>query len=339
MTLSQYYSKTGRDGIGMYCKKKAMLGWRNVWSIISYHILFAQISKNYIKQYKSIREPEGARPRGRPKKTWREIVEKVCQAHKLNRGGMPWIIIADNGWLMTTIGVSGWMFFSGTGSPGLSWTVSREPQNGCLSVLLCTQLLYNLPLTIGISLLISRSWKQQGRGWITESPDLPCPSLPPWVQSSAVAPEFRLIQVLVGCLNLYNSVAQSPVSFTFYESQLYTLQFLVLSAEMPVMDAYACCQAANVTNVKKTNSELRMQEPTDSWTQAIRLWLSGGFEFLTSSLFVTTHVLVSEPWCIPTFFLKTVTVANLRNAHSITSLGSLSIAFFNPENQNRASFL
>jgi len=30
-------------------------------------------------------EVEGAKPRGRPKKTWREIVEKDCQAHKLNR--------------------------------------------------------------------------------------------------------------------------------------------------------------------------------------------------------------------------------------------------------------
>jgi len=28
---------------------------------------------------------EGARPRGRPKKTWREIVEKDCQACKLYR--------------------------------------------------------------------------------------------------------------------------------------------------------------------------------------------------------------------------------------------------------------
>jgi len=29
---------------------------------------------------------EGARPRDRPKKTWREIVEKdFCQSHKLNR--------------------------------------------------------------------------------------------------------------------------------------------------------------------------------------------------------------------------------------------------------------
>jgi len=30
-------------------------------------------------------EMEGARPRGRPKKTWREIVEKDCKACKLNR--------------------------------------------------------------------------------------------------------------------------------------------------------------------------------------------------------------------------------------------------------------
>jgi len=30
-------------------------------------------------------EVEGARPRGRPKKTWREIVQKDCQARKLSR--------------------------------------------------------------------------------------------------------------------------------------------------------------------------------------------------------------------------------------------------------------
>jgi len=30
-------------------------------------------------------EVEGARPRGRPKKTWREIVEKDCQTRKQNR--------------------------------------------------------------------------------------------------------------------------------------------------------------------------------------------------------------------------------------------------------------
>jgi len=31
-------------------------------------------------------EVEGARPRGRPKKTWREIKQKDCQACILNRG-------------------------------------------------------------------------------------------------------------------------------------------------------------------------------------------------------------------------------------------------------------
>jgi len=30
-------------------------------------------------------EVEGVRQRGRPKKTWREIVEKDCQARILNR--------------------------------------------------------------------------------------------------------------------------------------------------------------------------------------------------------------------------------------------------------------
>jgi len=28
---------------------------------------------------------EGARPRGRPKRTWRNVVQKDCQAHKFNR--------------------------------------------------------------------------------------------------------------------------------------------------------------------------------------------------------------------------------------------------------------
>ena len=29
-------------------------------------------------------EVEGSRPRGRPKRTWREVVQKVCQARKWN---------------------------------------------------------------------------------------------------------------------------------------------------------------------------------------------------------------------------------------------------------------
>jgi len=30
-------------------------------------------------------EVEGSRPRGSPKRTWREVVQKDCQAHNLNR--------------------------------------------------------------------------------------------------------------------------------------------------------------------------------------------------------------------------------------------------------------
>jgi len=30
-------------------------------------------------------EVEGSRPRSRPKKTWKEVVQKDCQVHNLNR--------------------------------------------------------------------------------------------------------------------------------------------------------------------------------------------------------------------------------------------------------------
>jgi len=30
-------------------------------------------------------EVEGPRPIGRPKRTWRKVVERDCQAHKLNK--------------------------------------------------------------------------------------------------------------------------------------------------------------------------------------------------------------------------------------------------------------
>ena len=49
-------------------------------------------------------EVEGAWPKGKPKKTWREIVEKDCQVRGLN-----WV--DRSRWIkqirMTTIGVSG----------------------------------------------------------------------------------------------------------------------------------------------------------------------------------------------------------------------------------------
>jgi len=39
---------------------------------------------NWVKKHMEY-EVDSARPRGRSKKTWREIVEKYCQARELNR--------------------------------------------------------------------------------------------------------------------------------------------------------------------------------------------------------------------------------------------------------------
>ena len=86
-------------------------------------------------------EVEGARPRGRPKKTWREIVEKDCKACGLNReytmDHSRWR--KQIGYLMTMMGV--WVnVSSGTGSLGLSQTKSRAVKWLCVCVhdlLLC----------------------------------------------------------------------------------------------------------------------------------------------------------------------------------------------------------
>ena len=70
-------------------------------------------------------EMEGARPRGRPKKTWREIVEKDCRAHGLKREDA-----MDRSRWRKQIGMieCEWVnISSGTGSPGLSRTKSKEP--------------------------------------------------------------------------------------------------------------------------------------------------------------------------------------------------------------------
>ena len=71
---------------------------------------------------------EGARPRGRPKKTWREIVEKDCKACGLNMEDAMdrsrWrkqIGMIDDHDECEWVNVS-----SGTGSPGLSRTKSTE---------------------------------------------------------------------------------------------------------------------------------------------------------------------------------------------------------------------
>jgi len=74
-------------------------------------------------------EVEGTRPRGRPKKTWREIVEKDCRVNGLNTEDA-----MDRSRWRKQIGIIDdhdeceWVYVSsGTGSPGLSRTNSTEP--------------------------------------------------------------------------------------------------------------------------------------------------------------------------------------------------------------------
>jgi len=43
-----------------------------------------QKDDDWVKKYTEY-EVKGQRPRGRPNRTWREVVEKDCQARKLNK--------------------------------------------------------------------------------------------------------------------------------------------------------------------------------------------------------------------------------------------------------------
>jgi len=55
-------------------------------------------------------EVEGPRLRGRPKRTWREVVREDCQAHKMNKDIVPLIVVMeedDKGCPMIRMGVSG----------------------------------------------------------------------------------------------------------------------------------------------------------------------------------------------------------------------------------------
>jgi len=62
-------------------------------------------------------EVEGSRPRGRPKKTWKEVVQKDCQAPNLNREDATWIVVD---WMMIRM-VGGWVFLLVPAHLGSPW--------------------------------------------------------------------------------------------------------------------------------------------------------------------------------------------------------------------------
>ena len=68
------------------------------------HVLQKEDSDWMKKSYKWMEyEVEGSRPRYRPKRTWRAVVQKDCQAHKLNREDA----VYHSRWRMIRIDVSG----------------------------------------------------------------------------------------------------------------------------------------------------------------------------------------------------------------------------------------
>jgi len=99
---------TGCVVMGMSCERKTVIGWRNVWSM-------------------KWRAPD-------QEVDQRGLGERLCKKtvrHVNWTGRMLWIVVdedANKGWLMITIGVSGWMFLlvlAHLGSPG-----QRAVKNG-----------------------------------------------------------------------------------------------------------------------------------------------------------------------------------------------------------------
>ena len=78
-------------------------------------------------------EVEGSRPRGRPKRTWREVVKEDCQAHKMKRGcrGPLQMEKGDKGCPMIRTGVSGCFFWYRP----TRVVPDQRPLNSCVCVL------------------------------------------------------------------------------------------------------------------------------------------------------------------------------------------------------------
>jgi len=71
--LTEYCQHLLLAGIGITAEQAAM-----VWACA------AKEDNDWVKKC-MVYEVEGPRPRGRPKRTWTEVVEKDCRAHELNK--------------------------------------------------------------------------------------------------------------------------------------------------------------------------------------------------------------------------------------------------------------
>ena len=73
-------SKELRERLGIYDIILILQQNRLQW----YGHVLRKEDNDWVKKYMEY-EVEGSRPRGRPKRTWREVVQKDCQARSLNR--------------------------------------------------------------------------------------------------------------------------------------------------------------------------------------------------------------------------------------------------------------
>jgi len=98
MIYNRYYSKTGCNDMGMCCEEDT----------------------DWVKKCMEY-EVEGSRPRGRPQRTWREVVQKRLPSKQFEQGGCygSWYMEeAHKDWMMIRM-VGGQMFLrTGSGSPG-----------------------------------------------------------------------------------------------------------------------------------------------------------------------------------------------------------------------------
>jgi len=82
----------------------AMIGRRNVWSM-KWRVPGQEVDQRKLGE-----------------RLWKKTVRHVYWT-----GRMPWIVLADKGQLMTTIGVSGWVFLLVPAHPGCSGQNPRGP--------------------------------------------------------------------------------------------------------------------------------------------------------------------------------------------------------------------
>ena len=76
MSSKELRERTGIDDIALILQQNR-LHWYG-------HVLRKEDDDDWVKKCMEY-EVEGPRPRGRPKRTWTEVVEKDCQARKLNK--------------------------------------------------------------------------------------------------------------------------------------------------------------------------------------------------------------------------------------------------------------